>query len=174
MFGVGCFWLETTIIITIESHPFYPIICPWLWWGWSKKKRKKNQNGRLKKTEIFKTTKSLYFLAKISGIGHWVYRINWCERHGCGSTYMAVRLPKRRPFYSKKNIFGLLVFFWTVWQPYGMSHIHALRINLSYKPKDQSLKFWQKNNENWQFWKSFFFVFLNFFFASSPSKSGIN
>jgi hypothetical protein len=27
MFGVGCFWLETTIIIKIESHLFYPIIC---------------------------------------------------------------------------------------------------------------------------------------------------
>ena len=40
MFGVGCFWLETTIIIKIESHPFYPIVCVWFRWGWSKKKSK--------------------------------------------------------------------------------------------------------------------------------------
>ena len=38
MFGVGCFWLwlETTIIIKIEPHSFYPIICAWFRWGWSK------------------------------------------------------------------------------------------------------------------------------------------
>ena len=43
------------------------------------------------------------------------------------------------------------------WQPYRLSQIHAFRINLSYKPKDQSLTFWWKNIENWRFWKSQFF-----------------
>ena len=33
---------------------------------------KKNQNGQLKKTEIFKSAKSYYFFATISGIGPWV------------------------------------------------------------------------------------------------------
>ena len=80
---MGCFWLETTIIIRIESHPFYPIICAWFRWGESKKK---NQNGRLKKTDI----------------------------------------------------------------------------NLFYKPKNQSLKFWRENRGIWLFWKSQFFWVCHF------------
>jgi hypothetical protein len=41
-------------------------------WDKAKKKKKfgkKNQNGRLKKTEIFNSPNSQYFFAKISGIG---------------------------------------------------------------------------------------------------------
>ena len=41
MFRVGCFLLETTIIIKIEFHPFYSLICAWFRWGWSKKKNSK-------------------------------------------------------------------------------------------------------------------------------------
>ena len=46
-------------------------------------------------------------------------------------------------------------------------------INLSYSTKDQSLKFWRKNIENCQFWKTQFFwgCNLDFFFASSLWKS---
>jgi hypothetical protein len=39
MFGVGDFWLETTIIIKIESHPS----------DFPEDEGKKIQNGRLKK-----------------------------------------------------------------------------------------------------------------------------
>ena len=40
------------------------------------------------------------------------------------------------------------------WQPYyRLTYINALHINLSYSPKDQSLKFLQKNIENWRSWK---------------------
>ena len=92
MFGLGCFWLETTIIIKIESHPFYPIIC-WFHWGWSKKKSK----WPTQKTEIFKTANSQYFFDKILGIGLWIYRINWCEWLRYGSTHMVVRLSEWRP-----------------------------------------------------------------------------
>ena len=69
--------------------------------------------------------------------------------------------------------------FRTAWQLYGLSHIRAFHMDLSYKPKDQSLKFWQKNIENWRLWKSQFFwvgyfeYFYNFF-SSSPPKSGTN
>ena len=61
----------------------------------------------------------------------------------------------------------------TVWQPYRLSHINALSINLSYPPKDQSLKFSLKDIENWRSWKSQFFWVSHFilFFASSPWKS---
>ena len=44
----------------------------------------------------------------------------------------------------------------TSWQPYRLSHIDALHINLSYWPKDQSLKFSQKKIEIWRFWKTLF------------------
>ena len=39
---------------------------------------KKNQNGRLKKTEIFKIVNSQKIFSKISQIGPWVSRIDWC------------------------------------------------------------------------------------------------
>ena len=137
MFGVSCFWLETMIIIKIKSHSFYPIICAWFWWGWSKKKctflKKKIQNGWLKKTTFFKTVNSQYFFAKLSGIGPWVSRINWCEGHQCDSTDMVVRLSNIRPKTGKKCIFCV---FWpflslcrTASRPHRLSHIAALRIN---------------------------------------------
>ena len=37
---------------------------------------KKNQNGRLKKTEIFNSPNSQYIFAKFLWIGPWVSRIN--------------------------------------------------------------------------------------------------
>ena len=66
----------------------------------------------------------------------------------------------------------------TAWQPYRLSHINALHINFFYSPKDQVIKFWQQNIENWRSWKitlfwvshfDFFFQFF-FFFASSQWK----
>ena len=63
--------------------------------GMKQKKKfyeKKIQNGRLKKTEFFNFAKSWAISAKISWIGPWVSRIDWCEGHQCDSTYMAVRL----------------------------------------------------------------------------------
>ena len=41
-------------------------------------------------------------------------------------------------------------------KPYRLSHINALRINQSYQPKDQFMKFSQKLFENWSFWKTQF------------------
>jgi hypothetical protein len=40
------------------------------------KQKKKIQNGRLKKTEIFKIANSQKIVAKISQIGPWVSRID--------------------------------------------------------------------------------------------------
>ena len=40
---------------------------------------KKIKHDRPKKTKFFKTVNFQYFYAKISGIGPWVSRINWCE-----------------------------------------------------------------------------------------------
>ena len=57
----------------------------------------------------------------------------------------------------------------TVWQPYRLSQIDVLCINLSNQPKDQSLKFSPKKIENWGSWKSQFFWVghLDFFFFLS-------
>ena len=54
--------------------------------------KKINQNGRLKKTELFNSANYQYFLLKISEIDPWVYRLNWCKGHWCGWNYMVIRL----------------------------------------------------------------------------------
>ena len=87
MFGVSCFWLETRIIlkiVTLSSSSFTRNFdgFSWVWSFFWKKKL----NGRFKITEFFKTANSQYFFLKISVIGQWASRINWC-----GSTYMVMR-----------------------------------------------------------------------------------
>ena len=101
-----------------------------------KKIQKKFKNGRLKKTEFFNSANSQYFFSKISWIGPWVSRIDWCEGHWCGSTYMAVRLSDISSKTGKKCIFCVFRPFLslcrTASRPYRLSHIAALRINQSY------------------------------------------
>ena len=81
---------------------------------------KKNQNGWLKKTEIFNSPNSQYFFMKISWIGPWVSRIDWCEGHWCGSTYMVVRVSDISSNTGKKCIFCVLGHFWAyVGQPHN-------------------------------------------------------
>ena len=45
---------------------------------------KKKIKMALKKTEFFTTANYQYFIAKVSGIGPWVSKINQCEQHQCG------------------------------------------------------------------------------------------
>ena len=71
---------------------FHPSVLPYKFGLIFMGMKKKNQNGRLKKTEFFNSANSQYFFAKISWIGSWVSRINWCEWHWCGLTYIVVRL----------------------------------------------------------------------------------
>ena len=102
-----------------------------------------------------------YFFTKISGIGPWMCRIDWCEGHWCGSTYMVVRLSDISSKTGKKYIFAVFRLFLrlrrTASQPYRLNHVDALRINQSYTSKDQSQKFSRKNIENWRFLKTQFF-----------------
>ena len=108
--------------------------------NWSKKKFKmadlKIQNGRLKKTSFSSSANSQYFFMKISWIGPWFSRIDWCEVHWYGSTYMAVRLSDICSKTGKKCIFGdfrlFLSFCWTASQLYRLSQTNALRINQFY------------------------------------------
>ena len=78
-------FLKTRENITISTHPFYHINLGWFSWEWSKIffffRKKKIQNGRLKKSSFFKIANSQNFFAKISQIGTWVSRIEWCEGH---------------------------------------------------------------------------------------------
>ena len=49
------------------------------------------------------------FFPKITGIGPWVRRINWCKGHWCGSTYMVMRLSDISSKTGKKCIFGVFL-----------------------------------------------------------------
>ena len=156
MFGVGDFWLETRVIIKISTHPWYPRIFDQISWGWRQK-------------IIFFETKNLNrptqnhnsqnCFEKMSWISPWVSRINWCEWHWCGSTYMAMRLSGQTD-RQKKHFLCFRLFLHlprTASQQYGVSHINAIHINQSYWPKNQSMKFSQIFFENWRFWKTQFF-----------------
>ena len=114
--------------------------------------QKKIQNGRLKKRSFFNSVNSQYFFVKISWIGPWVSRIEWCKGHWGGLTYVAVRLSNICSKTAKKHqicIFGL--FLSLCWP------IHEI---------------FTKNIENWRFWKMTFFWVDHFeFFFSKKNKN---
>ena len=57
---------------------------------------------------------------KFSWIGPWDSRINWCEGHWNGSTYMVVRLSNISSKTDKKCVFCVFRLFWAyVGQPHG-------------------------------------------------------
>ena len=122
--------------------------------------KKKFKMADSKKLSFSATPKSWAIVAKISQIGPWVSRIDWCEGHWCGSTYIAVRLSDISSKTGKKCIFCVFRPFLslcrTASRPYRLSHINALRIDQSYWLKNQSMKFSQKNIENWRSWKMTF------------------
>ena len=60
-------------------YSLYSINIDWFNCGWSKK----SQMADSKKLSFFKNANSQYFFDKISGIGPWVYKINWCKGHWC-------------------------------------------------------------------------------------------
>ena len=101
-----------------------------------------------KKLSFSTTNKSWAISSKISWIGPWVIRIDWCEGQWCGSTYMVVRMSDVSSKTDKKCIFcGFRLFLSlrpTASSPYRLSHINALCINESSQPKDQSMNFWEK------------------------------
>ena len=76
----------------VSIHPCHPR-------KWSKKNQ--NQNGQLKKPEIFKTANSQKMFPKISEVRPWVSRIDWWKDHCCGSTYF---------FEDRKTFWGLASF----------------------------------------------------------------
>ena len=92
-------WVKKCCHIWLDQNFDPSLLTNKLWLVFMRKKQKKKnyfekkiQNGRLKKTMFFKIANSQKIFAKISQIGPWVSRIDWCKGHWCGSTYMAVRL----------------------------------------------------------------------------------
>ena len=79
-------WGEWFLAVNHHNHKNWipSILIHNLWLIFMGMKQKKNQNGRLKKRSIFKIANSKYFFVKISWIGPWVGRIEWCEGHWCG------------------------------------------------------------------------------------------
>ena len=94
-------FLEIRVIIKNVEKSLLSYKC-WLIFIWMKQ-NKKNQNGRL----IFD---------KISWIGPWVGRIDRCEGHWCGSTYIVVRLSDISSKTGKKCILGVFRLFWLLGQ----------------------------------------------------------
>ena len=70
-----------------------------------------------KKSLFFKAVNSQKFLVKMSWIGPWVSRIDLCKEHWCGSTYMAVRLPKKRQSFLASKVGSK--FWWLPWFPWA-------------------------------------------------------
>jgi hypothetical protein len=87
--------------------------------------KKKNSKWPTKKNWVFQLRQFSIFFVKISWIGPWIYRINWCEGHWCGSSNMAVRLSNISSKTGKKCIFDVFKPFLslcrTASQSYGLS-----------------------------------------------------
>ena len=79
----------------------------------------KPKTKKLNKSHFQGFANSQYFFVKISGIGPWMCRIDWCKGHWCGSTYMVVRLSDITSKTGKKCILVFLGCFCTyVGQPH--------------------------------------------------------
>ena len=72
----------------------------------------KPKTKKLNKSHFQGFVNSQYFFMKISWVGPWVSRIDWCEGHWWGSMYVAVRLSDISSETGKKSIFGVLGCFW--------------------------------------------------------------
>ena len=87
------------------------------------------------------------FFVKISWIGPWVSRIDWCQGHLCDSTYITMRLSDISSKTSKKCIFCVFMPFLSLWVFDSLilltqGSIHEIFI---------------KNIKNWWSWKPQFF-----------------
>ena len=115
--------------------------------GWSKNNFKKKS-----KWPSFNVAKCWAISVKISWIGPWVSRINWCEGHWCGSTYMVVRLFAVSSKTGKRCFFVFRLFLRLrriVSQPY----LHQ-SIPLTQGPIHEIFKniFWELAVSNKEFW----------------------
>ena len=76
---------------------------------------KKNSKWPTQKNLDFQLPQFSKFFLKISGIGPWVSRIDWCKGHLCGSTYRVERLSDVSSKTGKKCIFSWTYPFFENW-----------------------------------------------------------
>ena len=135
---------------------------------------------------VFQLPQFWIFFSKLSWIGPWVSRIDWCKGHWCGSTYIVVRLTDICSKTGKKWIFCVLGQFFSLCrsasQPYWLSHINALRINWDTNPIHEIFekKYWELaglknsnflNQPFWNFLASFLWKSVNMY---NVAKMGRN
>ena len=89
-----------------------------------------------KKTSFSSSAISQYFFKKFLWFGPWVSRIDWCEWHWCGSTYMVMRLSDITLKTGKICVFCVFRLSLSLCQissqPYRLSQTNVLRINQFY------------------------------------------
>ena len=81
-------------------------------------KKNKISKWPTQKKVIFQLRQLSIFFTKISWIGPWVGRIDFCKGHWCGSTYMVTRLS----YISLQT--GQKCVFWPFWANVGQYHDH--------------------------------------------------
>ena len=82
----------------------------------------KPKTKKLNKSHFQGFVNSQYFFMKISWIGPWVSRIDWCEGHWFCSTHMAVRLANVSSKTGKKCIFCVFRPFLSLCRPASRPH----------------------------------------------------
>ena len=134
------------------------------------------QNRRFSKSPIIKI-----FFVKISWIGPWFSRIEWCQGHYCSSTYMVVRLSDVSSKTGKNAFFVFLGCFCTY---VGHPHDHiGWAISMPFtsinptNPRTNQWNFCWKilrigAFEKWPFWKTAIleFIFEKLVFCFIPMK----
>jgi hypothetical protein len=103
-----------------------------------------SKKQRFSKTPILKKN-----IAKISGIGPWVSRVDWGEKHWCGSTYMVVMH---------------FCLFLSLWQTVSQPESHQC-------PLHQSIHLRIGGFENLSFFESAILDFIKQIFCFIPMKS---
>ena len=115
-------FLETRENVKISTHPVYRMNLDWFSWEWSKInlffQEKKFNMANFSKWPFFKINNSQKFFVKISWIGPWVSRIDWCEGHWNVSTYMVMRLS------DISCVYVFFVFLGCFWPYVGQPHDH--------------------------------------------------
>ena len=121
--------LETRIIIEILTHPCYSTHFDWFSWKWSIFFWKKNSKMAYLNELTFSIPPILnIFFSKISSIGPWVSRIDWCEGLWCSLTYMVVRLSDISSKTGKICIFWVSRVDWCKGQQCGLTYM-AVRLS---------------------------------------------
>ena len=115
---------------------------------------------KISKNGDFQLLQFLIFFSKISGIGPWFSKIDWCEGHWYGSTYMAER---------QKHIFCIFRLF------LSLRTTGSWAYKLSHTMPFESINPTNPRTNPWNFRKQFLRIdgFENLSFFKSAAQSAI-